>query len=210
MIRIAIADDHAIVRDGLKRILADQADMEVIGEASDGFEAVELVRKLKPDVIILDISMPAKDGLDATREIGALKAATRVLILTMHSDEHYAIRTMRAGATGYLVKGASSEELLRAIRTVAGGQRYLPADLESAFAEHFLTPETSYTPAESLSDREFQVLCLLASGFTNREIAEKLFISVKTVDSHRSRILDKLSLRNNSDLTRFAIEHKLI
>lgn len=209
-LRIAIADDHAIVREGLKRILTEQKDLEIVGEAANGFEAVELVRTAKPDIILMDISMPEKDGLDATREIIGMKCATKVLILTMHSDEHYALRTMRAGATGYVVKGSPAEELIKAIHIVSGGKRFLPPKLESTFAERYLTPEANYSPVESLSDREFQVLCLLATGLANREIAEKLFISVKTVDSHRSRILEKLGLRNNSDLTRFAIDNKLV
>jgi DNA-binding NarL/FixJ family response regulator len=209
-LRIAIADDHAIVREGLKRILTEQKDLEIVGEAANGFEAVELVRTAKPDIILMDISMPEKDGLDATREIIGMKCGTKVLILTMHSDEHYALRTMRAGATGYVVKGSPAEELIKAIHAVSEGKRFLPPKLESTFAERYLTPEANYSPVESLSDREFQVLCLLATGLANREIAEKLFISVKTVDSHRSRILEKLGLRNNSDLTRFAIDNKLI
>lgn len=209
-LKIAIADDHAIVREGLKRILAEQKDFEIVGEAANGFEAVELVRAAKPDIILMDISMPEKDGLDATRDIIGMKCGTKVLILTMHSDEHYALRTMRAGATGYVVKGSPAEELIKAIHSVSEGKRFLPPKLESTFAERYLTPEANYSPVESLSDREFQVLCLLATGLSNREIAERLFISVKTVDSHRSRILEKLSLRNNSDLTRFAIDNKLV
>lgn len=210
MIRVLIADDHSLVREGLRRILDEQFDIEVVGEAKDGKEAVELARRLRPDVILMDISMPEKDGLDATKEIRALDTRTRILILTIHNEEHYALRTLRAGADGFIFKGAKSEELVRAIRDLDRGLRYLPPELERFFAELYVRPKASGTPLEALSDREFQVLRLIALGHTNREVAEKLRISVKTVDTHRRNILKKLRLRNNSDLTRFAIRHGVI
>lgn len=209
MIRVAIADDHALVRQGLRRILEAELDIQVIGEAQDGEEALRLVQQTHPDVLILDISMPGKDGLEATREIRAQGVHTRVLILTMHNEEHYALRTLRSGAQGFLYKGADSEELLRAVRAVAQGVTYMPPEIERAFAEKFVHPEVAH-PAERLTHREFQVLRLLAQGLTNREIAAELGIQLKTVDSHRRRILKKLGLRNNADLTRFAIRHGLI
>jgi DNA-binding NarL/FixJ family response regulator len=210
MIRIVIADDHALVREGLRRILNEPLDMEVIGEAADGQAAIDLVRRLHPDVLVLDLSMPVKDGLDVVKELAALRVFTRILILTIHNEEHYALRTLRAGAHGFIYKGTSTEELLNAIRAVAQGIRYLPPELERAFAERYVQPEVQESLTERLSDREFQVLCLIASGYTNREIAEKLHISVKTVDSHRRNVLKKLHLRNNADLTRFALKHGLI
>jgi len=209
MIRVAIADDHALVRQGLRRILEAELDIQVVGEARDGEEALRLVRTTRPDVLILDISMPGKDGLEATRAIRSREARTRILILTMHNEEHYALRTLRAGAHGFLYKGADSEELLRAVRAVSQGITYLPQEIERAFAEKFVHPEEAH-PAERLTDREFQVLRLIARGLTNREIAEELGIRLKTVDSHRRRVLKKLGLRNNAELTRFAIRHGLI
>lgn len=209
MIRVAIADDHALVRQGLHRILAAEVDVRVVGEAQDGEEALRLVRATHPDVLILDLSMPGKDGLEAIREIRAQGVHTRVLVLTMHNEEHYALRTLRAGAHGFLYKGADSEELVRAVRAVARGVPYMPPEIERAFAEKFVHPEEA-DPAERLTDREFQVLRLLAQGLTNREIAAELGIRIKTVDSHRRRVLKKLGLRNNAELTRFAIRHGLV
>ncbi len=210
MIRVVIGDDHAVVREGLRRILDDRDDIKVVGEAANGAEAVELVREHGPDVVLLDISMPEKDGIDATRDIVDLRGPTSVLILTMHTDEHYALRALRAGALGFVLKDTKAEELILAIRRVNDGHRYLPANLERSFAEKYLEPEPADQRASSLSKREFEVLCLLAMGLTNREIADKLTISIKTVDSHRRHVLKKLSLRNNSDITRFAIQHGYI
>jgi DNA-binding NarL/FixJ family response regulator len=210
MIRVVIADDHSLVREGLRRILDEQFDIEVVGEAKDGKEAVELAGRLRPDVILLDISMPGKDGLDATKEIRALDTRTKILILTIHNEEHYALRTLRAGAHGFIFKGAKSEDLVRAIHDLDRGLRYLPPELERIFAELYVCPRAPGTLTEALTDREFQVLRLIALGHTNREVAEKLRISVKTVDTHRRNILKKLQLRNNADLTRFAIQHGII
>ncbi|MCA9665289.1 MAG: response regulator transcription factor [Myxococcales bacterium] len=209
MIRVAISDDHALVREGLQRILRERG-FEIVGEAANGVEAVALVEKHHPDVILLDISMPEKDGIEATREIVALDVGTRVLILTMHTDEHYALRALRAGALGFILKDAKAEQLVNAIERVKQGKRYLPPDLERSFAEKYLQPEALDEPAKKLSNREFEVMCMLAMGLTNREIADKLTISVKTVDSHRSHVLKKLQLRNNSDITRYAIQHGFI
>jgi len=206
MIRVGISDDHALVREGLRRILNEECQIEIVGEAADGAEAVELVNRTRPDVILLDISMPELDGIAATKKILALDVPTQVLILTMHSDEQYALRALRAGARGFVLKEAKADELIGAIRNVHAGQRYLPTDLERRFAEKYLEPEDEQTDSHNLSKREFEVLCFLAIGLTNREIADKLTISVKTVDSHRGHVLKKLNLRNNSDLTRYAIQ----
>jgi DNA-binding NarL/FixJ family response regulator len=159
---------------------------------------------------VLDISMPAKDGIDTSTEISELGLPTRVLIVTMHSDEQYALRTLRAGASGFCCKGARSEELVHAVREVAAGRRYLPPHIQNTFADRYLTPATKDSPVSILSQREFQVMCHLAAGMTNREIAEQLQISVKTVDTHRGHVLKKLQLRNNSDITRFAIRHGFV
>ncbi len=210
MIRVVIADDHSLVREGLRRIVDERFDIQVVGEAKDGREAVELVRSLRPDVLLLDISMPGKDGLEAAKEIRALDVHTKILILTIHNEEHYALRTLRAGAHGFIFKGAKSGDLLRAIYDLHRGLRYLPPKLERIFAELYVQPKAPSTLTEAISDREFQVLRMIALGHTNREVADKLRISVKTVDTHRRNILRKLKLRNNADLTRFAIQHGMI
>lgn len=210
MIRVAIADDHALVREGLRRMLAGSDVINVIGEASNGAEAVNLVQELEPDVLLLDITMPVKDGIEATTEITGLTVKTKILILSMHSDEQYALRTLRAGASGFISKGARLEELIKAITDVRDGNRYLPEHIAKSFAEKHIQPDSDKPLAELLSKREFQVMNYLASGMTNREIAKLLDISVKTVDTHRGHVLKKLKLRNNSDITRFAIQHGYI
>lgn len=210
MIRVAIADDHALVREGLRRMLSGSDVINVIGEASNGAEAIDMVQELEPDVLLLDITMPVKDGIEATTEITSLPVKTRILILSMHSDEQYALRTLRAGASGFISKGARLEELLKAITDVRDGNRYLPEHIAKSFAEKHIQPDSDKPLAELLSKREFQVMNYLASGMTNREIAKLLDISVKTVDTHRGHVLKKLKLRNNSDITRFAIQHGYI
>ncbi|GAB4523006.1 MAG: response regulator transcription factor [Haliangiales bacterium] len=205
MIRVAIADDHALVRQGMRRMLSESDLVAVIGEASNGAEAVELVREQEPDVLLLDITMPVKDGIEATSDILELGKKTRILILSMHADDQYALRTLRAGANGFISKGARLEELLRAITEVNRGNRYLPEKIAKALAERHIQPDAERPLAELLSRREFQVMNHLAQGMTNREIADLLSISVKTIDTHRGNVLKKLKLRNNSDITRFAI-----
>lgn len=210
MIRVAIADDHALVREGLRRMLSGSEVIEVIGEACNGEEAVKLVREEQPDVLLLDITMPVKDGIEATTEINEQNLPTRILILSMHTDEQYALRTLRAGASGFINKGARLEELIKAITDVKNGSRYLPEHIAKSFAEKHIKPDSDKPLAELLSKREFQVMNYLAAGMTNREIAKLLDISVKTVDTHRGHVLKKLKLRNNSDITRFAIQHGYI
>jgi DNA-binding NarL/FixJ family response regulator len=203
MIRVAIAEDHTLVREALKSLLENSGRVEVVGEATTGDEAVEIVAQRQPDVLLLDIGMPGKDGLAAIMDIAGLQVQTRVLVVSTATDDTYAVRAVRAGAAGYLNKTAKSGELISAIDAVLAGQRVVPdgAGNEGAAAAH---------PAQVLSPREFQVLGHLASGLTNREIAKMLEISVKTVDTHRGHVLKKLKLRNNSDLTRFAMQHGLL
>jgi two-component system, NarL family, invasion response regulator UvrY len=210
MIRVAIADDHALIREGMRRMLSASDMIEVVGEAANGAEAVDMVRAKQPDVVLLDITMPIKDGIEATSDIITMKVDTKVLILSMHSDEQYALRTLRAGAHGFIGKGARLEELLRAITEVHSGNRYLPDKISKSFAERHIQPDAEKPLADLLSKREFQVMGYLATGLTNREIADLLNISVKTVDTHRGHVLKKLKLRNNSDITRFAIQHGYI
>lgn len=211
MIRVAIADDHALVREGMRRMLSGSRQIDVIGEAANGAEAVELVTEKEPDVLLLDITMPVKDGIEATEEIVELKKKTRILILSMHADEQYALRTLRAGANGFISKGARLEELLKAITEVHNGERYLPEQMSETLGERSIEDKIDEKSlVEMLSPREYQVMSYLAQGMTGREIADVLAISPKTVDTHRGHLLKKLRLRNNSDLTRFAIQSGLV
>lgn len=209
MIKILVVDDHTLVRDGLCRLLDGESDMQVVGQAGSGHKAVELSRERQPDVVILDYSLPDLDGLETTRQIIALDQGIRVLILTMYANEEYATRLIRAGAAGFLVKAASTDELLGAIRKVARKGVYVsPTIMEKMVSRMGQTPEDA--PESVLSDREMQVLLRLAKGATTREVSSSLSLSVSTVETYRSRILEKLNLRNNSDLTRFAIRRGLI
>jgi DNA-binding NarL/FixJ family response regulator len=211
MIRVAIADDHALVREGMRRMLSSSRQIDVIGEAANGAEAVQLVTEKEPDVLLLDITMPVKDGIQATEEIVELHKKTRILILSMHADEQYALRTLRAGANGFISKGARLEELLKAIKLVHSGERYLPEQMAETLGEHTIEDKIDEKSlVEMLSPREYQVMSYLAQGMTGREIADVLAISPKTVDTHRGHLLKKLRLRNNSDLTRFAIQSGLV
>jgi two-component system invasion response regulator UvrY len=209
MIRILIADDHTIVREGLKQILAETSDIVVSAEASTGQDVLRKVRAQNFDLILLDISLPGISGLDVLKQIKSLKPGLPVLILSMYPEEQYAVRTLRAGASGYLTKESASSELIRAIREVALGKKYITMSLAEKIA---LSWDTQMTKPlhEALSDREYQVLCLIASGKTVKEVSRLLSLSVKTVSTHRSRILKKMDMRNNSQLTHYAIKHNLI
>jgi DNA-binding NarL/FixJ family response regulator len=209
MIRVFIADDHGVVRGGIRRILEDQKDIQVVGEAGDGLEAIQKVLEADPDVILLDISMPGMDGLDVTKQLKAIDPKVRILILTMHAEEQYAPRLMRAGAVGYVTKHGAPEELVKAIRLIHSGRRFISPALAENMAWRHLGDQADLTPVECLSDRELQVLCLLARGNTNQEIAKSLHLSVKTIDTYRARVLAKLNLRNNAELTLFAVQNGL-
>jgi len=210
MIRVLIADDHSIVRSGIRRLLEDQVDIRIVGEAADGQEAIQKILETNPDVILLDISMPGMDGLDVTKQLKAIDPKVRILILTMHAEEQYAPRLMRAGAMGYVTKHAAPEELYKAIQAVHSGRRFISSTLAENMAWRYLLNKEDLTPAECLSDRELQVLRLLAKGNTNQEVADFLHLSVKTIDTYRSRVLEKLNLRNNAELTLFAVQNGLI
>lgn len=208
MIRVLIADDHAIVREGLKRILADDSSMETIAEAADGQEAARLVRLHKPDVVLLDISMPGRSGIDALADIQSASADTRILILSMHPEDQYAIRCLRDGADGYLTKESAPELLLKAIRKIHSGGKYVSPTLAEQLAAN-LHVEGESAPHEALSDRELQVLIMIGTGDTVSRIAEKLCVSVKTVSTYRARILQKMGMENNAQLMRYAIDNRL-
>ena len=202
--------DHTLVRKGIRRMLEEQRDFKIIGEAADGKEAVAKARKLQPDVVLMDVAMPGLDGIEATRQLTKnRKTRLRILVLTMYADEHFVARLVRSGATGYLVKDALPAELIEAIRSVHEGKRFISSSLREALAIRYVDGQVA-DPVDVLTDREFQVLRSLASGQTNHEIAAALGLSVKTVDSHRLSIIEKLELRNNSDLTKFAIRHGIV
>lgn len=210
MIKILIADDHQLVRVGIRRLLEDEKDFKVVAEAADGKDALELAKKHNPDIILMDVAMPVMDGMEATKRlVKNRKNAPKVVILTMHADEHYAARLLRMGASGYVVKDAAPAELAEAIRTVFEGKRFVSATLREALALR-VVDGLGEEPVDLLTDREFQVLGRLASGATNREIAAELSVSVKTIDAHRLNLLAKLGLRNNAELTRFAMRHSIV
>ena len=210
MIDVLLADDHSIVRAGLRRIIEDTGDIQVIAEAADGREAIKKAHENLPDVAVIDISMPNMDGLEVIVQLHSYFPELPILILTMHEEEQYVVRAIRAGAKGYVTKRSAPEELVEAIRKVNTGGRFLSDTAAESLAERLARGTKSLSPIDSLSTREIQVLRCLALGQTNREIAESYGLSVKTVDTYRSRVLNKLNLRNNADLSRFAIQNRLI
>jgi two-component system, NarL family, invasion response regulator UvrY len=209
MIKILIADDHAIVREGLKQIIADTSDLVVAAEAADGQEVLDLVEKESFDVIVLDLSMPGRGGLDALKTLKSVHPSLPVLILSMHPEDQYAIRVLKAGAAGYLTKESAPAELVNAIRRVASGRKYVTASLAEALAND-VGRQSSDLPHQELSDREFQVMCLIASGLTVSEIGPKLSLSVKTVSTYRERILAKMQMKTNAELTHYVMANHLL
>jgi len=210
MINVLLADDHSIVRAGLRRIVEESGDMAVVAEASDGREAIRLVREHRPDVAVIDISMPEIGGLEVIHRLRPEFPGLPILILTMHEEQQYAVRVIEAGAMGYITKKSAPEQLVKAIRKVHGGTRFLTEEAAEYLALHVAKGQTGKSPLDLLSARELQVLRRLALGHTNREIAHAYSISVKTVDTYRLRLLKKLALRNNAELSRFAIQNRLI
>ncbi len=210
MIKVLIADDHSIVRAGLVRIVEESDEMEVIAEASDGNEAIDQVRNKKPDVAVIDISMPGLDGLEVLSYLKEFFPKLPVIILTMHEEEQYIIRAIEAGALGYITKKSAPEQLVEAIRYAYQGKRFLTDKAIETLALHVHKKSDHQSPLDSLSMRELQVLRRLALGHTNQEIASLYNISIKTVDTYRLRLLKKLNLRNNSELSLFAIKNQLI
>ena len=210
-IRILIVDDHAIVRAGIRALLQLYSDFQVVGEAAEGHEAIRRVRETKPDVVLLDIAMPGMDGITATREICTAYPGARVLILTQHEHKEYLMSALRAGAAGYILKRAPDDTLAQAIRTVHGGGKYLDPLLSHVLVDNLVGDTGNEGNALSaLTEREREVLVLLAQGKTYQEIANTLFISVKTVDFHRANLMRKLGLTNRAELVRFALEHGLL
>jgi DNA-binding NarL/FixJ family response regulator len=209
MIRILIADDHAIVRAGLKQFIADQADMEITAEASTGAEAIAAVRARDFDVVLLDISMPDKNGIDTLKTLKHVKPELPVLMLSAYAEDQYAVNLLRAGAAGYLNKEAASTQLVGAIRTVVHGRKYVSPSLAQILADGVSGDADRPLHAE-LSQREFQIFCKLAAGAAVSKIADELNLSVKTVSTYRTRILEKMAMKSNADLTYYAIKNGLI
>lgn len=214
MIKLAVVDDHAVVRSGLMMLLNAKDDMEVIGEASEGNEAVEMAMQLRPDVILMDLNMPhGKDGLTATKEIKQQLPETAVLILTMHDDEQYLFQAIHAGASGYILKSAPHHELMTAIRTVAAGDAYLyPTATKRLMGEYLdqLQNGSVKDRTEQLSEREKEIVSLVAKGYSNKEIAEQLIISVKTVETHKSHVMEKLGFKTRPELVKYAMKKGLL
>ncbi len=207
-IRILLADDHAVVRRGFQMILAEQPDMEIVGEAGNGREALELAAKLKPDVVVMDVAMPELNGIEATRRMAEHAPHARVLALSMHKDSVYVREILRAGARGYLLKDSVAADLVSAVRAVAAGEGYLSPAVSDAVLDDYRRHVTN--PIDLLTSREREVLQMLAEGKTNKEIAAVLNLSVYTVDAHRGRIMEKLNVHSINELVRFAVRNGLI
>jgi DNA-binding NarL/FixJ family response regulator len=209
MIRIVIADDHEIVRAGLKQIISDDEDMEVLGESNNGENLIELVKKNDYDVVLLDLKMQGISGIDVIKHIKLIKPDLPIIVLSMHAEDQYAVRTIKAGASGYLTKETAAENLVTAVRRVVGGGKYISPTLAETLADS-IAGGGGDLPHEKLADREFQVMCMIASGKTVTEIGAELFLSVKTISTYRQRILEKMNMKNNSELTHYAIKNNLL
>jgi len=209
MIRIVIADDHTIVREGLKQLLAAAGDLDVVGEARDGQEVMQQVRGNEFDVLLLDMSMPGKSGTELIKQVKDEKPKLRVLVLSMHEEHQYAVRAIKSGASGYLTKDSASTQLVTAIRKVSAGGAFISAEVAEALALSARSQREG-PPHTALSDREYQVFQMLASGTSVSEIASRLNLSVKTVSTHKARLLEKLGARNQTELVHYALKHRLI
>jgi len=208
MIRLVIADDHAIVREGLKRIVGTAADLQVVGEAADGAQVMRVVRENEFDVLVLDLSMPGRSGMELIKWVKAEKPKLRILVLSMHQELQYAVRAIKSGASGYLTKESAPEQLEQAIRKVAAGGAFVTAEVAEQLALGAM-PGSQTHPHEGLSDREFEVFRLLAAGVSVTDIAGRLKLSVKTVSTHKANLMQKMGLANQSELIRYAIKHGL-
>jgi DNA-binding NarL/FixJ family response regulator len=210
-LKLLLADDHQIVRQGLRAILEAERDFELVGEAADGLEAVRLVERLAPDVLVLDLMMPGIGGLEVARQVARRASHTRIVILSMHSNIAYVVEALRAGATGYVLKESGAEELVAAIRAVAHGKRYLSPPISERDLDAYIEKAgESAEPYHTLTTREREVLQLTAEGLSGTEISEKLFISPRTVETHRANLMRKLGVRNQKELIRYALQRKIV
>lgn len=209
-IRVMLADDHAVLRAGLRALLNAEPDIEVVGEAADGEEAIALAERLKPDVVVMDITMPRMDGLQATRRLTERLPNTRVLILTMHAEDQYLFRVIEAGGAGYVLKRSADTELMDAIRAVYRGEAYLYPAATRLLLEAYRRGDRALEPEHALTEREEEVLKLTAEGYSNTEIASRIYLSPKTVDTYRQRIMEKLGLHHRAELVRYALERGLL
>lgn len=209
MIRVLVADDHAIVRRGLKLILEEEFHSIQFGEASDGQQALNLVWKQEWDIVILDITLPGRSGLDVLKELKQVRPKLPVLVLSMHPEDQFAVRMLKSGASGYMTKENVPEELVKAIKKVLAGGKYVSVSLAEELAYRLETDDEKPL-YKRLSDREYQVLCLIASGKTVKQISEKLSLSIKTISTYRTRILEKLRMQTNAELTNYALKNKLV
>jgi two-component system invasion response regulator UvrY len=209
MIKILIADDHAVVRAGLKQIVQETPDMLVTGEAATGHEVLELMAEADWDVVLLDINMPGKSGMDVLKQLRSEKPDLPVLMLTMYPEEQYAVRALKAGASGYLTKESIPDELISAIRKVSAGRKYISSSLAEKLAYN-LDLDKEMPPHEALSDREYEVMCMISQGETVTDIADKLCLSKKTISTYRSRILEKMNMKKNAEIMHYAIKHGLV
>src|SRR5689334_21677856 len=209
MTRVVIADDHQILREGLKQLLLAAGDLDVVGEAADGHGVLERVRTLEFDVLLLDMSMPGKSGVELIKQVKAERPKLRVLVLSMHEEHQYAVRAIRAGASGYLTKESAASHLVFAIRKVAGGGAYITAEVAERLAQDAM-PRSEGPPHAALSDREFEVFRMLVNGESVSDIALRLHLSAKTISTHKARLMEKLGVDNNADLVHYAVRHRLI
>ncbi len=209
MIKLLVADDHVIVRKGIEQIIAETHDIIIAGEASNGYEVIEKVRKNGYDLVLLDVSMPGKDGLEILKELKKQWPKLVVLMISIYPEEQYAIRALRSGASGYLTKESAADELISAIRKVSSGGKYVSLSLAEKLATK-LENHSEKPLHERLSDREFRIMCMIASGKTPTEIANELVLSIKTISTYRTRLLKKMNMKNNAEITRYAVENKLI
>ncbi|OPY09385.1 MAG: Response regulator UvrY [Syntrophaceae bacterium PtaB.Bin095] len=208
-IKILIADDHPIVRAGFKQVIADTPDMLVADEAGNGQEVLNLIGKKDYDLVLLDISMPGRSGLEILKDLKSEKPKLPVLILSIYPEEQYAVRALRAGASGYMTKASAANELIAAIRKISAGGKYISASLAEKLA-FYLDGDATRPPHETLSDREYQVMLMIASGKTVTEIADELCLSVKTISTYRTHILEKMKMKNNAEITLYAVQNKLV
>lgn len=214
-IRLLIADDHTLIRSGIARLLQSYTDLVVVGEAEDGIEAVDLVKKHQPDVVVIDLSMPRMNGIEATKVIRERFPQTKVLVLTMHESDEYIFQILQSGAGGYILKNSGKEELAAAIHAVARGEKFFSPRVSEIMVESYLNKEAgrhrqSGSDDVPLTKREKEILTLVARGFTNQEIADRLFISPRTVDTHRTNMMQKLNIHDVATLVRFAVEHGFV